>query len=221
MEIIDLTYEIVEDMSIFNAPWHPNISIVQLGRIETEGRETRRICLGTHTGTHMDAPLHFIKNGESIDKIPLDKLIGDVTIVDFSYLENNKPVTKEMLTKIEICSKMIFKFGWGKNWKTKDFFNNYPFFSISAVNYLISQKIEVLGMDTPSPDDSRINIHDKNLDRNADSPIHKLLLSHGIIIIEYIANLDIVKDYHGWNLIALPLKIKGADGSPVRICIYR
>ena len=104
-QIIDLTYDIEEGMTTFNAPWHPTVSIKQMGRIGMEGRETRKLSLGTHTGTHVDAPLHFIKNGTSIDKIPLSKLIGDITIIDYSSLEENKQITKEMLEKNKISKK--------------------------------------------------------------------------------------------------------------------
>lgn len=221
MEIIDLTYNIEENMSIFDAPWHSKISITQMGRISCEGRETRRICLGTHSGTHMDAPLHFISQGNTIDEIPLSRLIGGVTIVDFSRLQENEVVTRKMLERISISKRMIFNFGWGKNWKKSNFFMGYPFLSYEAAEYLISEKIEVLGMDTPSPDDSRVNVCDPNLERCNDSPIHKLLLKHGIIIIEYLANLNEIEQPEGWNLLALPLKIKGADGAPIRVCIYR
>ena len=168
MEIIDLTYEVEEDMSIFNAPWHSQVKISQLGRIDCDGRETRRICIGSHSGTHLDAPLHFIPGGDSVNQIPLQKLIGPVKIVDLSHLKKNEPVTREMLELIEIAPRMIFYFGMGKNWKTIHFFKNYPFFSTEAAEYLISKKIEVIGMDTPSPDDSRINILDPDLNRRND-----------------------------------------------------
>ena len=221
MEIIDLTYDIEENMSIFDAPWHAKVSITQLGRINYEGRETRLVCMGTHSGTHIDAPLHFIAGGNTIDAIPLSRLIGDVTIVDFSGLQGHGPVTCGMLEHITITKRMIFKFGWGKHWKTKQFFKGYPYFTREAAEYLISKKIELLGMDTPSPDDSGINVCDPHLERHKDSPVHKLLLSQGVIIIEYLANLNTVNHLEGWTLLALPLKIKGADGAPSRVCIYR
>ena len=123
--IVDLTYNIEEGMTTFNAHWHPPVSITQLGRHGFEGRETRKVTFGTHTGTHADSPLHFIKEGKSIEKIPLDKLIGEVTIVDFSHLQDNEAVTKKMLSDITITKRMLFKFGWGKYWNTKKFYQNY------------------------------------------------------------------------------------------------
>ena len=219
--IVDLTYNIEEGMTTFNAPWHPPVSITQLGRHGFEGRETRKVAFGTHTGTHIDAPLHFINGGKSIEKIPLDKLIGEVTIVDFSHLRDNEAVTKKMLRDITITKRMLFKFGWGKCWNTKKFYQDYPFFSKEAAEYLVSQNVELIAMDTPSPDDSRINLREDVLGGDKDSPIHKIFLSNEVTLVEYVANLDKVNDYNGWNIIALPLRIKGADGSPARVCIYK
>ena len=220
-EIIDLTYDLEEGMITFKASWHPHVSITQLGRHHFEGRETREITFGTHTGTHVDAPLHFVNGGKSIEKIPLDKLMGKVTIVDFSSLEDNQAVTKDMLTDIPITKRMLFKFGWGKCWNTKKFYQNYPFFSKEAAEYLVFRNVELIAMDTPSPDDSRIELSGEVLGSDKDSPIHKIFLSNEVILVEYVANLDKVNDYNGWNIIAMPLRIKGADGSPARVCIYK
>src|SRR5574337_1838289 len=181
MDIIDLSYNIEEGMITFNAPWHPVVYIKQLGRITFEGRETREISFGTHTGTHIDAPLHFIKGGKSVDYIPLQKLVGEVTIIDFSHLKENEAVTSEMLSKINITRKMIFKFGWGKHWGDKKFYKDYPYFTRDAANFLVSKKVELIAFDIPSPDDSRIEI---GVDE--DSPIHKILLSNEIILVEYV-----------------------------------
>lgn len=208
-------------MPRFDAPWHPPFAIQQMGRLDVEGRQTCRVSLGTHSGTHMDGPIHFIKGGQSIEKISLYKLIGEVAIVDFSYLGDNEPVTKDILDGVPVTKRMLFKFGWGKYWNTKKFYQGYPFFSKEAAEYLISKKVELVAMDTPSPDDSRIKFGEGALGKGEDSPIHKIFLKNDVILMEYVANLDKVKDYKGWNIIAMPLRIKGADGSPVRACIFR
>lgn len=216
LNIIDLTYEIDPGMLTFTAPWHPKVTIKQLGEIGKEGRETREITMGTHTGTHMDAPRHFVRDGKTIDTITLDRVQGKVTIVDFSSFNDNECVTKEMLKKIQITSKMIFKFGWGKHWGNKKYFDGWPYFTKEAAQYLIDSGVKLVAMDTPSPDCSSIPFGVV-----CDSQIHKLFLENEIIIIEYLANLDKVTEYDGWRIVALPLKIKGADGSPIRVFIHK
>lgn len=215
-KIVDLTYLVEEGMTTFNAPWHPLVSIKQMGRIGIEGRETRRISFGTHTGTHVDAPLHFIRDGKSIDEIPLHKLVGEITIVDYSYLKENGEVTKEMLSALKISKKMLFKFGWGKYWGNKKFYTDYPYFTKDAAEYLVSKNVEMIAYDTPSPDDSRTK-----LGSDVDSQIHKIFLSNGVILVEYIANLEQVTEYDGWSIVVMPLKIKNADGSPARVFIHK
>lgn len=216
LKTYDLTYPIEEGMPTFNAPWHCAVNITQLGRHRLEGRETRKISFGTHTGTHIDAPLHFISNGKSIDCIDLEKLTGSVTIIDLTEMKENDCVTADTLSKYDISKRIILKFGWGKHWGEKDFYNSYPFLSLDAAEYLIKCGTELLGMDTPSPDDSRIHLGSEN-----DSVIHKFLLKNEIILVEYLANLDKLEDYSNWNLAAVPLKIKGADGSPARVYLFK
>jgi len=214
--IIDLTYLIEEGMTTFNAPWHTPVSITQMGRIGIEGRETRKITFGTHTGTHIDAPLHFIKNGKSVEQIPLEKLIGEISIIDFSKLKQNQPITKEMLQKLKIGKKIIFKFNWEKFFTTKKFYENYPYFTKEAAQFLVSKNVELIGLDTPSPDNS-----EDNLNSNEDSPIHKILLKNGVVLVEYLANLDKIKNYNNWKIFVMPLKLKGCDGSPARVILHK
>ncbi|MDO8577342.1 MAG: cyclase family protein [Candidatus Wildermuthbacteria bacterium] len=217
----DLSYPIEEGMITFNAPWHPLVSIQQMGRIGVEGRESRKISFGSHTGTHIDAPLHFIKGGASIDSLPLSSLIGPVSIVDFSSLKENESLSADMVKGVSVTERMLFRFGWGKHWGTKKFYEGYPFVSEGAAEHLVKNGVKLLGYDIPSPDDSRVQLTKDTLGSEIDSPIHKLFLRHGVILIEYVANLEKVEDLEGWNIIALPLPIKGGDGSPARVCIYR
>ena len=215
-EFIDLTYPIEEGMLTFHAHWHPKVSIEQLGKIEIEGRESRKILFGTHTGTHVDAPLHFIPNGKSVDQISLKKLNGKITIIDFSSLDENASVTKEMLQDKPISTKILFKFGWGKNWGSEKFYVGYPFFTKEAAEFLVSSNVELIAYDSPSPDDSRTK-----LGSDEDSLIHKIFLTNDIILVEYLANLDQVKDLQGWSISVNPLKIKSADGSPARVFLFK
>ncbi len=220
-KFFDLTYEIHEGMLKFDVPWHPDVSIQILGRQEKEGRTTRRLTIGTHSGTHVDAPFHFIAGGQTIEHIPLRKLTGPVSIINFSHLKENAVVDEEMLKKIMVTKRMIFKFGWGKYWGSSKFYKGYPFFKKEAAEYLIKQGVEMVAMDTPSPDDSRINLKGKNLGSDIDSPIHKIFLRAGLVLVEYLANLDELNDYKNWNIVVAPLKIRAADGSPARVFLYK
>jgi len=84
MKITDLTLTIEEGMMTFPTHWHPVVEITILGRHGIEGRETRKLVLGTHIGTHADAPRHFIPNGKGIDEVPLDVLVGPAQVLNFT-----------------------------------------------------------------------------------------------------------------------------------------
>lgn len=220
-EIIDLTYDIEPGMTTFNAYWHPAVSIEQLGKLGSEGRESRKITLGTHCGTHVDASSHFVRKGRTIDQVPLANLIGPITIIDFSHLGKNGVVTKEMLEKVKLTKRIMFKFGWGVNWKTNHFYKDYPFLSLEAAEYLIKKGVELIATDTPSLDDSRIKLQGSVLGSEEDSPVHKIILRNNLVLVEYIANLDKVNDFDGWNIIVMPIRVKGGDGAPARACLCR
>ncbi len=215
-EIIDLTYDLEAGMPTFTAPWHPKVEVTQMGRIDVEQRNTHAFTLGTHTGTHIDAPLHFIRDGKGIEQISLHKLMGPVILVDCTFLKENEAVTLDFLKSIRVGPRMIFKFGWEKNWKTPKFFQDWPFFTNEAAEYLVENGLQLIGLDTPSPDDSRIPFKSEH-----DSQVHKIFLQKEVVILEYVANLDAVKDFEGWQVIVMPLKLKGLDGAPSRVCLVR
>ena len=81
--------------------------------------------------------------------------------------------------------------------------------------------VKIIGMDSPSPDNSRISLDNETRGTEADSPIHKILLGNNIIMVEYLANLDKLPDTKGWNWTVMPMKIGGCDGAPVRACLHR
>lgn len=215
MEVIDLTHEIKESMPCFGAKWHCKANIEQMGKIIEVGRNTKKLSFGSHCGTHIDSPNHFIENGKTIDKIALETLVGDVQIFDFSGLRENETVDAVSLEGKIRYKKVIFYFNWAKHFKDERFYKNYPFFSDDAARYLINQGVKLIGMDTPSPDDSRIKPGSSE-----DSKIHKMFLENEVILMEYL-NIPRLKSFNGWKLIAMPLKIKDCDGSPARICIYK
>lgn len=215
-EIIDLTYPIEEGMPRFGAPWHPEVHVEQMGHINSVGRETRKIIMGTHTGTHMDAPRHFIAGGGTIDHIGLEKLMGEVRIFDMTHIKPGQAVELKDLAPLDLGPRVIFMFGWGKYWKTAQFYKEWPYFNVQAAHFLLERGVFLIGLDTPSPDDPRTPLGSPQ-----DSVVHKILLSKGVILVEYLANLDKIPALQGWTIIAAPLKIKDADGAPGRVFVYR
>jgi arylformamidase len=213
MKIIDLSLPIEEGMMTFPTHWHPVVEITILGRHGIEGRETRKIVLGTHVGTHADAPRHFIPNGGTIDNVPLDVLIGPATVVDFTGCAPLQEITvaslKQKLNN-QVPERLILRTGWSDYFGNLKFYNEYPFLSEEAAQWLVEQGVRLIAMDTPSPDNPA---HSRGTPK--DSPNHKVLLGAQVVLVEYLTNLKSITTPEV-ELIVLPLKLKGCDGSPVR-----
>jgi arylformamidase len=213
MKIIDLSLSLHEGMMTFPTHWHPVVEISILGRHGIEGRETRKVTLGTHTGTHTDAPLHFIPNGKGIDEVPLEVLVGEATVLNFAPAQPNHeigiPALKEKLGG-KVPTRLILRTDWSDCFGKMTYYNNYPFFSQEAARWLVDGGCRMIAMDTPSPDNPA---HSRN--SGNDSPNHKVLLGAEVVLVEYLCNLRSLSK-PVVELVVLPLKIKGADGAPTR-----
>ena len=213
MKIIDLSLPIEEGMMTFPTHWHPVVEVTVLGRHGIEGRETRKIVLGTHTGTHADAPRHFIPNGGTIDEIPLEILIGPASVADFTDCRALQEIeVKDLQQKLgaKVPPRLILRTDWSEHFGKMKFYNEYPFLSQNAAQWLVDQGVRLMAMDTPSPDNPA---HSRGAAK--DSPNHKVLLGAGVVLVEYLVNLKAISA-SSVELIVLPLKLKGSDGSPAR-----
>lgn len=213
--IIDLTFPVHAGMTVFPAPWHPQVEVTVMGRHGFENRETRQLLIGSHTGTHCDAARHFVPGGGTVDELPLDVLTGPAAVADLS----GQAKTTAAFTAADLkrrlpakCSRVLLRYDWSDRWGSPDYYRGYPYLTPDAADWLIDQGVVLLGMDTPSPDHP-----DHGRNHATDSPIHKQLLAAGVVLVEYLCNLRAVRgptvDFY-----ALPLKLKGGDGAPAR-CI--
>lgn len=211
--IVDLSFSIHEGMTTFPCHWHPFVEITVLGRHGIEDRETRKLVLGTHTGTHCDAPRHFIPGGQTVDTLSLETLIGPAFIVDFS---NSQPSQEIDVADFEQQlgehrpERLVMRFDWSDQWGKLRYYTDHPFISEAAAQWLVDRGVRLLSMDTPMPDNPK---NGRGSDR--DSPVHKILLGHGVILVEYLCNLRALQQQEV-ELVVLPLKIRDGDGSPAR-----
>jgi len=212
---IDLTHPLHEGMMTFPAPWHPVVEITQLGRHSIEGRESYKIVVGTHTGTHTDSPAHMVDGGTPrIDKVPLETLIGKAKMINLPKGSLEKITVEDLENcgvKIGKGDRIAINTGWYKTWGTRKYFDERPCITPEAAQWLVDKGIIYLVLDIASPDDP--------LDKVAPgvaNPIHHIFLSNGVILSEYCTNFDAV-DRTEFEIIALPMLVKDMDGSPTRI----
>lgn len=212
-KIWDLTLTVESGMPTCGTDWHQRVQIAQMGTIEDVGRNTSSILLGSHSGTHMDAPSHFIPGGKTLEAMDLNILCGPVSVLDFRTKGEHAVLTKEDFETQPLSERIILCLGWYKNWKTKKYYQAFPSMCLEAANFLIEQGVKLVAMDTPSPDPGA-SIVEKD-----DSPVHKLLLRNDVVIVEYLADTDQLQPGRNYEIIALPLRIQGADGCPARVIV--
>ena len=204
-KIIDLTAEIYDRAPTM--PMDPKCSVIEHSNLETLGYNLRRVTLSTHQGTHIDVPYHFFYEGDTLEKIDPSRFIVQAIKVDLTYKKPKEAIIVEDLLKYEhLIDKginILLHTGWDKMISDRGFFSDFPYISIELSRWLSQKKLRLLGMDLPCP-----NISDW-------TTVHRALLGNNILIIEGLVNMEALGDKE-FQFIALPLKIRGADGSPVR-----
>jgi arylformamidase len=166
------------------------------------------ISLGVHTGTHMDAPKHFIKDGRSIDKLPLETSVGPARVIEIKDKISIKPEELKQ-HNIKKGERILFKtVNSPRCWQTDAFVNDFVFVTRDAAQFLVDAGVILIGVDylsVGSPLDP---------EKTMRPDTHQILLGAGLYLIEGL-NLTDVKAGN-YNLICLPLKLMDAEGCPVR-----
>lgn len=158
--------------------------------------------MSSHTGTHIDAPSHYLSTGDTVDTVPFDCLIGRCRIVDVRGAGTR--ITKAHLAgKIERAERLFLKTAFsGKNVFEED----YPCLSQEAAHFVTSCGIRCIGIDSPSIESF-----------TCDGSVHRELLGAGCLIIELLDLSEV--DPGTYEMIALPLRLQGLDGSPSRVIL--
>jgi len=200
---IDISIPIQEGM--VNWPGDEPVRVETTHSLENgDSNNLSSISMSSHTGTHMDAPLHFIHGDKGIDELPLDIVIGRARIIEILDTESVKPGELSR-HKIHGGERVLLKtYNSYHNWSIKEFNENFVHITVKAARYLAACGIKLLGVDYLS-----VGGYKGNGDE-----VHKTLLEAGIWIIEGL-NLSHVEPGK-YDLICLPLKIVGADGAPAR-----
>jgi arylformamidase len=204
-KIIDLTAEIYDRVPTM--PMDPKCSVMEHCNLDTLGYNLTRLTISTHQGTHVDAPFHFFYDGQTVDKIDLSRYIVRAVKADLTYKKPKEAIMIEDLLKyepfIDKGLSLLLHTGWDKKMSQKEFFSDFPYLSVELAKWFAQKKVNLIGMDVPCP-----NISDWTI-------IHQTLLGNSVLIVEGLVNMEEIKDTE-FTFIALPLKIRGRDGSPVR-----
>ena len=211
MRIIDLTRKIYAGMSVF--PGDPGVT---LDLVSSHGKDVCQVTelrFGSHTGTHLDAPLHFLKDRMSLSELPLDTFVGEAVCLraKLYYAGGEAHPVIELADsdkcKIRTGDRVIISTGWEEKSGTDAFFQNYPIFSAELLAFLMNMKIHMIGIDLPT-----VEAVESVGDPFA---MHRMILSRGIVPVEGLVNLSGLIGRR-FFFSAAPLLLDNGDGSPVR-----
>ena len=186
----------------------PDNPAVRIERIQDLSRgdaaNVSRLELGAHTGTHMDAPRHFLAEGAGLDELPLEATIGPARVIPIAHPQAILP--EELSAhRLRAGERVLFRTrNSGRCWKNNEFVEDFVYISAAAARFLVQRKVRTVGIDYLSVGGY---VHDG-------VETHQILLGAGIWLIEGL-NLAAVKP-GAYELICLPLRVVGADGAPAR-----
>src|SRR5919112_5952267 len=206
MKVVDLTLGISADIKVF--PGSPQPSFIKWSKFDVHGYDSEVMFLSTHTGTHMDAPSHFISGTSTIDKIEIDRFICNNALLLKIEKKSNQTINRDDIIvgeEIKENDTIVFFTGWESQIEKDNYISDNPGLSTDAAKYLAEKKVNAVAIDGPSIDTGIDNSF----------KVHKILLSNDILIIENLCNLEKF-DSRRFTLIITPLKLIGISGSPVR-----
>jgi arylformamidase len=199
----DISVPIRNDMVVYEGDPDVRIELAQ-SLARGDMANVTRLDMGAHTGTHIDAPAHFIEGGAGVDAIPLDVLTGRAQVVDATHVRGH--IDAEALAALPIAAdieRVLFKTTNSRLWDLDRFSADYIALAADAADRLAARGVKLVGIDY-------LSIAPKD---DAVTP-HRTLLEAGVIIVE---GLDLREVPPGaYELICLPLRIVGRDGAPAR-----
>lgn len=218
LEAVDLSHPLEEGMPVW-----PTLSrffkTLWLSIHYGDESTAHQLVLNEHTGTHVDAPAHYLPPGHPhhrwVDEVPIDRWMGTACLIRsdgtpprgaleadhvLGWESRNGPLQRGDIA--------VFEFGWWRRWATRPddgpFLTDWPGLGAGCVELLLDRGVKAVAVDTLSPD----------VFGDAASPVHRALLGEGVLIVENVANLAGLPPR--FYLMALPLKVKGGSGAPCR-----
>ena len=203
MRIVDLTLPITPEM--------PGVTIDVARRLDQDGWNATTLSLYSHAGTHMDAPCHFLPDGNTIDRQDLNRVVGPALVVDVSPAEPKQLLTVQdfaaVSDAIEPGARLLIRTDWHKRYGTDEYRDALPRISLELAEWLVERNVGLLGVEPPSVAD----VH--NLEEL--TAVHQTLFRGDVVIVEGLAHLDQLTQPRV-EFVALPMKVIGGDGTPVR-----
>ena len=202
MKIIDLTHTLTGDIPVY--PGDPPPRLTPCATIEERGFRQLSIEIGSHTGTHVDAPAHLLPGGITLDMYPLEAFIGPALVLDCRLSEEQMRLALR-IQSARRAQFVFFRTGHGALWGRPEYSTPWPTPPESILRLLVSRGIKGVGVDAMSVDPAG----------DSDLPNHRLLMEAGLLIFENLARLELLP-MGIFTFVGTPLRLPRADGAPVR-----
>ena len=203
MRVIDLSLPMDNGM--------PGVRIDVEKRLESDGWNATTLSLYSHAGTHMDAPRHFLPDGRTLDQQDLAVCVGAAIVVNLAPATPRQMFTvadlEPLADSIQPGARLLLRTDWHKRYGAPEYREQLPRVSLELARWLVDRRVALLGVEPPS-------VADVN-NRNELTDVHQTLFRGNVVIVEGLAHLDQIKSQQ-IEFIALPMRIMGGDGSPVR-----
>jgi arylformamidase len=205
--IYDVTVPISNTMPVW--PGDPPVRLTAKSHLSRDKTHTVRLTaieMGSHTGTHMDAPFHMIDGGKRLEEFPLDTLAGKAVVFE---IPRARSIGRDELEAFQWngVERVLFKTENSKHWQDGRFYEEFVYLEPEGAEFLVERGVRLVGIDYLSIDKFRSESH----------PSHFVLLTRNIPIVEGL-NLSQVPPGE-YNMVALPLNIQNADGAPARVIL--
>jgi kynurenine formamidase len=205
----DLTHPIESGMPTY--PGDPEVAVCAADTFAEDGCRVTELAVGSHSGTHVDAPSHTEEDGARLGDYPLSAFVRDAVVVDCTDLGAREPIPAERVPESDAdCA--LFRTGWDRHWGSERY-RDHPYLSVAAAERCVEAEYAV-GIDGFSPDPTPPVEGDVDVPAGRDKfAAHHAVLGAGLLVFENLTNLDAVPTR--FELRALPISLDG-DGAPVR-----
>jgi arylformamidase len=206
-KLLDVSVPLAAGLATY--PGNPKFEMQPLSRIAGgDVANVSRLVMGTHTGTHVDAPRHFFDDGGGVDGLPLDLLIGRARVVQ---IDRRGGIGSEELAAAGLREdlRVLLKTSNSALWNGEGFHTDYTHLTEAGARYLVDQGVKVVGIDYLSVEQFE----------KPGAPAHRALLSQGVVIIEALNLAEVEPGMY--EMYCLPLRVVGGDGAPARVILKR
>ena len=201
MRLIDISVPVTSEMFRFPRPDHVVVSISEEGRYEDVDCRTSKIVMGSHSGTHIDAPMHMIRGSMAIDQVPLENLIGPARVLRLDVGSGDVIDENAIDPGLLDERRIILDTGWYENWGTDRYYSDFPLVTAGFAELLVDSGVVCIVVDLPLT-----------------LEVHNIFLGAGACQVENVVNLDEIREDRVM-LVAMPLKIVGIDAAPARVAV--